>query len=132
MLFLCQLLLNFQGTYALIQVRSLSYLIKAFDLTEENVNYLIDEQYMKNQEYLSEVKKIIVKEETASKEEKKEAKDAYANWIYMTIAHGAPSPRAEKAHHELCIYTRWVDAHHRLHLSTYLKFPTFQMVRIRR
>ena len=28
MLFLCQLLLNFQGAYALIQVRSLSYLLK--------------------------------------------------------------------------------------------------------
>ena len=63
---------------------------------------------------------------------KKEATDAYANWIYITIAHSAPSPRTEKAHHGLCIYTRWVDAHRCLHLSTYLKFPTFQQVRIRR
>lgn len=64
---------SYMGLYA--RTQNTDYLIKAFDLTEENVNYLIDEQYMKNQEYLSEVKKVIVKEETASKEEKKEAKE---------------------------------------------------------
>lgn len=60
---------SYMGLYATTENRD--YLIKAFDLTEENVNYLIDKQYAKNQEYLSDIKKEEAKE-TASKDEKKE------------------------------------------------------------
>ena len=59
------------------------------------------------------------------RDKKKEATDAYANWIYITIAHSAPSPRKERAHHRLCIYTRWVDAHRCLHPTPYWNFLGF-------
>lgn len=51
------------------------YLSKAFDLVQENINYLIDEQQAKNAVYLAEVKK--VKEEDPNKKDKKQ----YNKWM---------------------------------------------------
>lgn len=55
------------------------YLQKAYDLAEENVNYLIDEQYVKNDEYLAPVKKEESKK-TDTKAKKDEIK-TYNKWL---------------------------------------------------
>lgn len=61
------------------RTEKVDYLQKALDYTEENVNYLIDEQHQKNAVYLADV----VKEESKksdSKEKKKEIKQ-YNKWL---------------------------------------------------
>lgn len=55
------------------------YLQVAYDLIEENVNYLIDEQYSKNEIYLAEIKKQTAKK-TDTDSTKKEIKN-YNKWI---------------------------------------------------
>lgn len=52
-----------------------SYLVKAYDLALENINYLIDEQQAKNETYLAEIVK--VKEVEPNKKEKKQ----YNKWM---------------------------------------------------
>lgn len=56
-----------------------SYLKTAYDLAEENVNYLIDEQYSKNSTFLADVKKQTAKK-TDTDATKKEIKN-YNKWI---------------------------------------------------
>jgi len=56
-----------------------AYLVKAYDLIKENVNYLIDEQYTQNDIYMAEILKQTAKK-TDSKETKKEI-DNYNKWI---------------------------------------------------
>ena len=51
-----------------------NFLQKAYDLTVENVNYLIDEQHAKNKEYISELVEIKAKKDDP-KEKKKEIKE---------------------------------------------------------
>ena len=50
------------------------FLQKSYDLTVENVNYLIDEQHAKNKEYITELVEIKAKKDD-TKEKKKEIKD---------------------------------------------------------
>ena len=52
-----------------------SYLMEAYDLALENINYLIDEQQAKNKTYLADIVK--VKEEEPNKKEKKQ----YNKWM---------------------------------------------------
>lgn len=56
-----------------------TYLQKAYDLAEENVNYLIDQQYAKNEEYLKPITKLESKK-TDSREAKKEIKN-FNKWL---------------------------------------------------
>ncbi len=56
-----------------------NYLQKAYDLAEENINYLIDVQYQKNDEYLSEVQKLVAKRND-SKQRKEEIK-TFNKWL---------------------------------------------------
>ena len=60
------------------RTKNKNYLQKAYDLTVENVNYLIDEQHAKNKEYISEIVKIEAKKEDP-KEKQKEIKE-YNKW----------------------------------------------------
>lgn len=55
------------------------YLQKAYDLTEENVNYLIDEQQSQNKTYLADVVEVEVKK-SDTKSKKKEIKN-YNKWV---------------------------------------------------
>ncbi len=68
---------SYMDLYA--KTKDKSYLQKAYDLAEENVNYLIDEQYAKNVTYLAEVKKQTAKK-TDTDATKKEIK-TYNKWI---------------------------------------------------
>ena len=58
MLFLCQLLLNFQGAYALIQVRSLSYKLVKHNTNEQLKKYINERTYGRSQWILDERGKV--------------------------------------------------------------------------
>lgn len=60
------------------RTKNTDYLQKAYELTIENVNYLIDEQHAKNKEYTSNLVKMEVKDGD-SKEKKNEIKE-YNKW----------------------------------------------------
>ena len=60
------------------RTKNKDYLQKAYDLTVENVNYLIDEQQSKNKEYTAELVKIEAKKDDP-KEKKNEIKE-YNKW----------------------------------------------------
>ena len=55
------------------------YLRKAYDLTKQNINHLVDQQLDKNQTYLADIVKVKA-DKKASKEKKKEI-DEYNDWI---------------------------------------------------
>lgn len=61
------------------KTRDTTYLQTAYDLVEENVNYLIDEQYAKNVDYLADVKKQETKK--ADSDAKKKEIKTYNKWL---------------------------------------------------